>query len=275
MMLKSKYENILVDVQDGVVTLTLNRPEKMNAMNGPTMHEIHEVLDEMDLDENLRVLVITGVGNAYCAGADFSWAGSTDGPSAGVAGERNYRMMVLGLQEQLRTFPRPTVAAVNGHAKGLGFWLAMLCDYVVASPEARFGIPQIRFNIHPNGGSIKSMLEFVPHRFAVYHLLTGEDITADEAERLFMVNKVVPREQLLKEAYSFAEKMKQKDAVILRYLKRSIWREKSLSYSEAINLDSMQSAQVSGVRRAMGIESLSGLAAMKAEKKSTRRSAKG
>ncbi|MEK7777915.1 MAG: enoyl-CoA hydratase/isomerase family protein [Chloroflexota bacterium] len=263
------YETILVNNDDGVVTLTLNRPEKMNALTGPMMQEITDALEEIDLDESMRVVVITGVGNAFCAGADFGWAGSTDGPGAGLAGERNYRKMVLGLQERLRVFPRPTIAAVNGHALGLGFWLAMLCDFVVASPSARFGIPQIRYT-HPNGGSIKSMIEFVPHRWAVYHLLTGEAITPEQAERFDMVNKVVPKEQLLPEAYKLAGVMKEKDPVILRYLKRSIWREKYLSYAEAIDLDNMQSAQVSVVRRAMGVTGPSGLEAMKAQKSKAR-----
>ncbi|MFH1140427.1 MAG: enoyl-CoA hydratase/isomerase family protein [Chloroflexota bacterium] len=265
-MLK-KYETILVKDDDGIVTITLNVPETMNALSDPMKVEIADVLETIDQGESMKVVVITGVGNAFCSGGDVGAGRTVRSP---IAAERRYQRDIVGFQEKLRLFPMPTIAAVNGHAKGLGLWLAMLCDFVVASPSARFGVPQIRFNIHANGGSIKSMLEYVPYRWAVYHLLSGEDITAEEAERFFMVNKVVPQEQLLTEAYKLAEMMKDKNPVIVRFLKRSIWREKYLPYAEAVALDYMQTTWVSSIRREMGDTRPSGLEAMKAEKSRAR-----
>ena len=128
----------------------------------------------------------------------------------------------------------------------------MLCDFVIAATDARMGIPQIKRGGLPIG--VKSALTFMPHRHALHHLLTGEDITGTEAERLLMINKAVPRDRVLPEAYALAEKMAGMDPVAVRFIKRSFWREKYLPYnSETLEMELMAHDQVANIRKAMGL----------------------
>ena len=261
------YEGILLDTKDGVATLTLNRPEKMNPLSPPLMGEMIDAMDEVAADPDIRVLVLTGAGRAFTAGADLNWFGGPQKSPDPVEGYRRYHMSIT-IEEKLRLYPKTTIAAINGFALGWGFWLAMLCDFSVMAKDAWIGVPEVNINFFPAGGTIKSMLTFVPHRDALYHLLTGENIGAEEADRLRLVNKVVPQEQLMEEAYKLADVMKEKDPVIVRFVKRGFWREKYMSYSDAIDLESMQGAQAGGLRQRDG--EVTGLDAVRAEKAARR-----
>lgn len=249
--MRQTYETIRVDSNGSIVTLTLNRPEKMNAMNAKLEHEAMEVLDELAWDERYRVLVITGAGAAFSAGGDNRTG--LHSSTSSLEFVRHYQEEVIALLEKVRQFPRATIAAVNGWALGNGFTLAMLCDFVIAATDARMGIPQIKRGGLPIG--VKSALTFMPHRYALHHLLTGEDITGTQAERLFMINKAVPSDRVLPEAYELAEKMAGMDPVVVRFLKRSFWREKYLPYnSETLELELMANDQVGNIRKAMGLK---------------------
>ena len=258
------YETILVNTRDGITTLTLNRPEKMNPINPTMVKEITEVMDEIAYDERYRVLVITGAGAAFCSGIDLNWGRSPEALSNPWAAHRFYggpgTEGILGLQEKLRLFPLPTIAAVNGWAFALGFWMAMLCDCVVIARDAHIGVPEMQeprnsrmSKTHPGGGTVTSMAFFVPHRFALWHLFTGEDITGEEAERLLMVNKAVPAGQLMEEAYKLAERMKKVDPLAFRVLKRSYWRAKNSPYSvDTLELEHMEQSEFASLRQAVG-----------------------
>ena len=143
--MRETYETIRVDVAGSIVTLTLNRPEKMNAINSKMEHEAMEVLDELAWNEQYRVLVITGAGSAFSAGGDYrTGVPSSTSALSSLEFVRHYQEEVIAFLEKLRLFPRITIAAVNGWALGNGFTLAMLCDYVIAATDARMGIPQIK-----------------------------------------------------------------------------------------------------------------------------------
>ena len=251
------YETILVEKKSGVATLTLNRPEKMNAISPTMVKEITEVMDEIAYDERYRVLVITGAGAAFSSGIDLNWGRSPEALSNPWAAHRFYggpgTEGILGLQEKLRLFPLPTIAAVNGWAFALGFWMAMLCDCVVIAKDAHIGAPQMKRGGHPGGGTVTSLAAFVPHRFALWHLFTGEDITGEEAERLLMVNKAVPADQLMEEAYKLAERMKKVDPIAFRVLKRSYWRAKNSPYSvDTLELEHMEQSEFASLRLQVG-----------------------
>ena len=263
------YEGILVDKKDGVATLTLNRPEKMNPLSPPLMGEIIEAMDEIAADPDVTVLVITGAGRAFTAGADLNWFGGPKKSPDPVEGYRRYHMSI-SIEEKLRLYPKTTIAAINGFALGWGFWLAMLCDFAVMAEDAWIGVPEVNIAFFPAGGTIKSMLTFVPHRDALYHLLTGDNIGAEEADKLRLVNKVVPKAELMDEAYKLADIMKKKDPVIVRFVKRAFWREKYMNYADAIDLESMQGAQASGLRPSNG--GPTGIDALRAEKAARNRS---
>ncbi len=262
--MRTSYETILVKTKDGITTLTLNRPEKMNPINPTMVKEITEVLDEIAYDEKYRVLVITGAGAAFSSGIDLDYGRSPEAKANPWAAHRFYggpgTEGILGLQEKLRLFPLPTIAAVNGWAFALGFWMAMLCDCVVVAKDAHMGVPEMQAGRnrkmnqnHPGGGTVTSMAYFVPHRFAVWHLLTGEDITGEEAERLLMVNKAVPADQLMAEAYKLAERLKKVDPLSFRVLKRSYWRAKNHPYSvDTLELEHMEQADAQSLKRSMG-----------------------
>ena len=240
------YETILVGTRDGVATLTLNRPEKKNAMNIKLMTELTEALDEIADADDVRALILTGTGNSFTAGADlnmFAGQGSND-PMEGY----NWHSITINLGEKLRLHPKTTIAAINGWALGWGFWLAMVCDFAIMAEDARIGVPQLTINAFPHSGTIKSLLTVMPHRYALYCLITGESLSAAEADKLFLVNKVVPREQLTEEVYRLANMVKERDPILVRFLKRSFWREKYMNYSEAIELEIMQATQAQSLR---------------------------
>lgn len=250
--MRETYETIRVEVASSIVTLTLNRPEKMNAINAKLNHEAMEVLDELTWDEQYRVLIITGAGSAFSAGGDFrSGVARSTSSLSSLEFVRHYQEEVIALLEKVRLFPRITIAAVNGWALGNGFTLAMLCDYVIAASDARMGIPQIKRGGLPIG--LKSAITFLPHRYALHHLLSGEDMTGTEAERLLVINKAVAKERVLPEAYALAEKMSEMDPVVVRFLKRAFWREKYLPYNpETLEMELMANLQVVNIRQAMG-----------------------
>lgn len=269
-VLVMKYETILLETKDNVATLILNRPETKNAMSPPLMQETLHALEQIALDESVRAVVLTGVGDSFTSGADLNWFGGANKASTPEEGHRRY-LMALDLEEKLRLYPKPTVAAINGWALGWGFWLAMLCDIAILAEGARMGVPEINIGDFPAGGTIKSMITYVPHRKALYHLITGESINSDDAYRMDLVNKVVPKERLMEEAHSMADVMKDKNPNILRYLKMAFWREKYLNYDDAIELEILQAGQSRGLR--LGKEDEDGIHAVR-KQKSDRRSGK-
>ena len=241
------YQTIVVDTQEGVTTITLNRPAKKNAMN-PTMHrEMNTALDELAWDEGVRVLVVTGAGDSFCAGQDLKefFADQYDKPLHFYRTDQQSNAW----EEKLRLFPRPTIAAVNGWCLGGGLWVACVCDFAIAAQEAMFGLPEINFGVFPAGGSTKAPLELLAHRDALYLILTGENVSGIEADRMRLVNKAVPRQQLMEEVRRLAAKLKEKDPVALMMAKRAFWKEKYLSYSEALETETAMSSQLSFLQK--------------------------
>ncbi|MFO1015261.1 MAG: enoyl-CoA hydratase [Caulobacteraceae bacterium] len=195
------YETLIVE-QDGPVTLIrLNRPEALNALNNQLMDELTAALDAAEADPAIGAMVITGSERAFAAGADIKEMASKS--YADVYGEdfitRNW--------ERAATCRKPVIAAVSGYALGGGCELAMMCDFIIAADNARFGQPEITLGVSPGAGGTQRLTRFVGKSKAMDMVLTGRMMDAAEAERSGLVSRVVPKEELIATAMEAAKKI--------------------------------------------------------------------
>jgi len=188
------YETILYDVQDGVATITMNRPEKLNAFNGTMLQEMSRVLDEVYERADIRVLVFTGAGRAFSPGADFEWFDMAKfAPLMRVTPRRvTHRFF-----DELEFLEKPVIAAINGTCAGGGLELALSCDLRIAADSARFGLPEVNAGIMPGSGGCCRLIEVVGVGRAKELAMTGELISAQKAEAINLVNAVVPAQELM------------------------------------------------------------------------------
>ncbi|MFN0145181.1 MAG: enoyl-CoA hydratase-related protein, partial [Dehalococcoidia bacterium] len=186
MLRQEDYETIKIEKQDGVAILTLNRPERLNAVNGAMHSELSTIFLDVQADPDVRAAVITGAGRAFCAGGDFGPA-SNMRPKSGVSMMQEARRIV----DNLLDCEKPIVAAVNGAAAGLGATVALMCDVVIASRNARIGDPHVKMGITAGDGGAVIWPLLVGVNRAKYMLMTGDLIPADEAMAMGLVNRVV------------------------------------------------------------------------------------
>jgi enoyl-CoA hydratase len=211
------YETILVDRRDRVAIITINRPEKRNALNIQTRAEGAAILDELRNDDSIRVVIFTGAGDkAFIAGADIAeFAGRT-------ALQQRAIMLERGLFNAIDTFPKPVIAMVNGYCLGGGCELALACDIRIASETASFGQPEINLGIIPGGGGTQRLPRLVGEGKAMEMILTGEIINAQEAFRCGLVNQVVPADHLEAKTMEVANRIAEKSPIALRLAKEAV-----------------------------------------------------
>jgi enoyl-CoA hydratase len=207
------YQNLLVERRDGVAIVTINRPDKLNALNDQTVEELDDIFADLQLDPAVRGVILTGSGEkAFVAGADIGEL-STQSPVAGA--ERSIRgQRVLDRIEQLG---KPVIAAVNGFALGGGCELAMACHLRVASEGARLGTPEVKLGIMCGYAGSQRLPRIVGKGRALEMLLTGEMVDAQEAFRIGLVNRVVAKDKLLAETEALLRKMLANGPVSLRF----------------------------------------------------------
>jgi enoyl-CoA hydratase len=187
-----RYETLSLDVGDRIGTLTINRPDKLNALNARTIEELSDAIDALGRDANVGGIVLTGAGRAFVAGADIAELQDHGAISA--------RALALRGQDVFRRFEtsaKPTIAAVNGFALGGGCELAMACHIRIASDAAKFGQPEVKLGLVPGYGGTQRLPRLVGKGRALQLLMTGEMIDAAEAFRIGLVNRVVPGAELL------------------------------------------------------------------------------
>ncbi len=211
------YENLLIQKRDRVAIVTVNRPDKMNALNISTRQEILSAFEELRNDADIRVVVITGAGEkAFIAGADIGeFAGKT-------AQQQRDIMRSTRAFDSVEDFPKPVIAMINGYALGGGCELAMACDIRIASTKAKFGQPEIRLGIMPGGGGTQRLPRLVGEGKAMELILTGDTLDAEEALRIGLVNHVVPPEQLEARTMEIAGKIAGMSPVALALVKASV-----------------------------------------------------
>lgn len=232
-----KLQTVIVERQEGVVTLTLNRPDKMNAINGPMWRELIEVFDEVADRREDRVLVITGAGDGFCSGADLTDTGNTDNLQGGV-GTSLRQMRVVGRAAlRLHELPKPTIAAVNGVAAGAGCNLALGCDLIIASDRARFTEIFSKRGLNVDFGGSWVLPRLVGLHKAKELVFLADILDADEAERVGIVNRVVPHEELEKAVGELAARLAALPPLQLSVSKRLLNQSYSVSMADALEFE--------------------------------------
>ncbi len=250
-MAEKKLEAILVKTENGLTTITLNRPEKRNAMSPQLHREMYQTLGELRYDKETRVVVITGSGESFCAGQDLKqYFLEMDSQPESVRDEVR-RMSRLWRNEMIRTLPQPVIASINGWCFGGAFTIVTACDIAIAAEDATFGLSEVNFGNFPGGEVTTVLTEQIQPKHALFYALTGKTFTAKEAERIGLITKAVPRADLQKETREIANNLLDKDPVALRAVKQawyySFYSSPDVSY-EIANLVSDQVRNLHGGR---------------------------
>jgi feruloyl-CoA hydratase/lyase len=216
-----RYQTIQVTKEQGITFVTFNRPEKRNAMSPQLHREMDELLDELAIDPQTQVLVITGAGEAFCAGQDielFFRAGAKDPAMM----QRTRRASNRWRWQKLSTFPQPTIAMVNGYCFGGAFTQVCACDFAIAADEATFGLSEVNWGILPGGIVAWNVTQVLNYRDALYYAMTGDTFDGKRAREIGFVNISVPQSQLRQATVTFAKKLMEKSPAAMRYTKEAI-----------------------------------------------------
>ncbi len=218
-----EYEYIIFDKKRNYAQITINRPEVMNALNVGIRKEIISALDDSEKDDEIRAIVITGAGGkAFSAGADIRMFQTMSPFDA-----KEYLLISKGASNKIENFPKPVIAAVNGYAIGGGLEIAMSCDIIIASENAKFGQGEINIGIIPGVGGTQRLPRLVGIKRAKELIFTGDLIDSSEALRIGLVNRVVPRAILMQTVETLVEKISKKSQLILRLAKEAMNRSVS------------------------------------------------
>jgi enoyl-CoA hydratase len=227
------YQTLLFDVRDGVAFVTINRPDKLNALNDQVVEDLRHAAERVATETAIRGVLITGAGpKAFVAGADIAdlaRQGPFDGKARALRGQAVLR--------RLETCGKPVVAAVNGFALGGGCELALACHIRIASEHAKFAQPEVKLGIIPGYAGTQRLPRLVGKGRALQLLLTGEMIDAQEAWRIGLVNKVVPADQLLAEAEKLLRGILAQGPIAVRLVLEAVERGLEMSLDDASNLE--------------------------------------
>lgn len=225
-------ENILLEKRGRIALLTINRPDKLNALNIKTRQEMADALDELRNDDSVRVLVITGAGEkSFVAGADIAeFEGRT-------ALQQRAVMHAKSVFTAAEAFPKPIIAMINGFCLGGGCELALSCDIRVASDKARFGQPEINLGIIPGGGGTQRLTRLVGEGKAMQVILSGEMIGAEEAYRLGLINEVYPAAELEAKTMELANKIAEKSPIALAMAKAAVKNAARMNLREGLDAE--------------------------------------
>ena len=212
------YENIIYQVEEGIATITFNRPKALNALNAALLGELSDALDKIAADEDIRVLILTGSGEkAFVAGADITELATFNSLSA-----KNFATFGQAVIDKLQKLPIIVIAAVNGFALGGGTEIAIACDFIYASENAKFGQPEINLGLIPGFGGTQRLPRLIGTNRAKELIFTGKMISAAEGQQVGLVNKVVALEVLLEEVMQVAKEIAAKGKVSLRAAKQAV-----------------------------------------------------
>jgi trans-feruloyl-CoA hydratase/vanillin synthase len=233
----SQYENrwqtVKVTVDQGIAWVTLNRPEKRNAMSPTLNREMRDVLETVEQDAQARVLVLTGEGTAWTAGMDLKeYFREVDGGPE-ILQERIRRDASEWQWKLLRMYSKPTIAMVNGWCFGGGFSPLVACDLAICADEATFGLSEINWGIPPGNLVSKAMADTVGHRQSLYYIMTGKTFDGQKAAQMGLVNKSVPLAQLRDEVVLLAQDLLDKNPVVLRAAKNGFKRCRELTWEQS------------------------------------------
>ena len=222
------YETIIVEVEDHVALITLNRPQALNALNDQLLGELADALTGCQDNDKVRCIVITGSEKAFAAGADIK-----------MMAEKSFVDVFAGdlftpESEQILRVRKPIIAAVSGYALGGGCELAMMCDFIIASDTAKFGQPEINLGVVAGLGGTQRLTRAIGKAKAMDMNLTGRFMDAEEAERSGLVSRVVPAKKLMEEAMGAAQKIAEKSMITVMVVKEAVNRSFETTLREGL-----------------------------------------
>ncbi|MGO4917555.1 enoyl-CoA hydratase [Pseudogemmobacter sp. W21_MBD1_M6] len=222
------YETLIVEIEDYVALIRLNRPDAMNALNSTLLSELADALKAVGQNDKVRVVVLTGSDKAFAAGADIKEMAQKSFVDV-------FWSDMFGSEvEQLLRFRKPIIAAVSGYALGGGCELAMMCDFIICSDTAKFGQPEINLGVVAGIGGTQRLTRFVGKSKSMDMHLTGRFMDAEEAERSGLVSRVVPVKKLMEEVMAIASKISEKSALTAMAVKEAVNRSYETSLSEGL-----------------------------------------
>jgi enoyl-CoA hydratase/carnithine racemase len=220
--IKMAYETLIVEKSDAVMTVTLNRPAKRNAMNGQMLAEFDQLFTELRTDLDTRFVIFTGAGTAFSSGADLSDMATLETPVSPGDMMRLQQLSGHDFIRRLENLEQITIAAVNGYALGAGLVVAMGCDFRIASASASFGIPEVNIGMFFTWGCTPRLTRLIGPAKAKEMIMTCDRIDAEEALRIGLVNTVVPPEQLMEAAHELVDKIRSKAPLAIRMTKKIV-----------------------------------------------------
>ncbi len=229
------YTTIVFEKKDQVVTITLNRPEKKNAINRQMSRELINAFDKAEIDRDIKVVVLTGGLDCFCAGADLSEVQTSDSGEPPVE---------PGMGEKIRYLPKPTIAAIGGYCVAGGLEIAMRCDIRIASEEAKIGDGHIKMGLLGLGGSVVVLPRLVGEGMAKELIFTGDLIDSKEAYRIGLVNHIYPKDKFIYEAFELAKRIAKNPPTALKLSKRAIDIGLQMDESEAMRYSVICSDEV-------------------------------
>jgi len=227
------YECIIYEKTDGVAIVKLNRPQVLNAMNKQLWLDLEDALQDALEDTDIKAVIFTGEGRAFSTGADLK-----DSKGRSLTAYRDYLVHLQEVSRRIIRFPKPTIAAVNGYALGSGYELSLACDIRIAAESAKFGSPEARVSSSVTGGAMRLLQDLVGPGKAKELLFTCDYIDGREAERIGLVNKVVPDDRLMDEAMTMARKITENSAFSINLIK------KGLNMAHEVSLEALMDYEV-------------------------------
>jgi enoyl-CoA hydratase len=224
------YEHVLIAKEASIAVVTMNRPQQLNALSLGLVKDLSLALDALDQDDGVRVIILTGGEKVFAAGADIKEMAAL-GPFDEPVLQR------LAFRDRINEISKPIIAAVSGFALGGGCELAMSCDIIIASENARFGQPEVNLGIIPGSGGTQRLTRLLGKHRAMELVLTGDFLSAVEAERFGLVNRVVPAELLLEEAKNVARKIAAKPALAIRAAKQAVLKAANAPLDEGLDFE--------------------------------------
>lgn len=239
-MATPQLEHVLIEVADGIATVTINRPKALNALNTATIDDLSAAIDFIAASDDVRGVIVTGAGDrAFVAGADIAAMAESSGEGGEAFSKHGSDVFA-----RLEALPKPVIAAVNGFALGGGCELMLACDFAYASESARFGQPEVNLGLIAGFGGTQRLTRKVPYGAAMELLLTGRIIRADEALRIGLVNRVVPGDELMSAVRETMTEILSKGPVAVALTKRMVVQAEELGLTEGLRSESAAFGEV-------------------------------
>ena len=230
---RAEEDTVAFRVADGIAWVSFNRPEKRNCMSPKLNRRMKAVLEELEFRDDVRVLVLTGEGEAWTAGMDLKeYFRETE--ALGLGAIRKSQRESYGWFERLRWYEKPTIAMVGGWCFGGGYGPLFGCDIAIAAEDAQFGLSEINWGILPGGGASKVAQELMPFRKAMYHAMTGENLSGKDAAAQGLITEAVPADKLRERVLEIANVLKKKDGNALRATKWTMRRMVDMTYDSGL-----------------------------------------